>query len=1033
MPLYTQDDKPFDEGQLYPDVDPISLEPVSSEKLDDPAFGEVLAGAFRLENEVVSTFSDKTRTLDPYENDGYAAWEDIKGTEYEDHWEQFADVFNRPYAEALKGQISRENEDRNNIAAAGATGIAASVAAGVISPTTLLPGGVVVKSAKGAASVGRTALATAAATAGSVAAQESLLQRSQRTRTAKESALAIGTSAVVGGMIGGTLAKVIGKSEVDRIMNKIDDDIVKSFDEPDVDDMADAYKSVMDNGGDLSAAATPKVQAGEIQFANKVQESLSKVAFFNPMIGLLNSRSAVAKSVATALPEMGFAIKMTGQAQEQLVQPAAETAMKRWTQGAVGRGMTTMSESYSAMRKAGGKLKSSEFRERIGMALRRGDVDEDPNVTKAAQSFRKNVFDPLKEKAIKLDLLPEGIEPETAISYFSRQYKVPKVVAQQRKFKDITKEWARRAFADDFQAQRLDAQEIDFYSGEIAEDIYRKITGVRGTAEDPFLKTRAITDRGPLKERTFNISDYLIEEFLENDVELVARRYARIMGADVELTERFGSADMDNIFGELADDYRRISDDVSASKVPDAEKEKVLTQLDKDLKDDISRIEGLRDRLRGLYKLEQNTSNAGRLMASLGTFNYMRTMGGVTLSSVSDVARHIMTHGPGRFMNEGVVPLLTNLKGIKMSAAQAREMGAAAELINHSRMATLADLTDPYAYGNPVERWLRNASVGFSRLTAMEHWNQAQKSMASVLSQNRILKNAQKASEKGYDSLSKAEKAYMQFVGINPGNAERIGELYKRHGQKEGTTFIGNSDRWVREGGRGDDVARTVYESAVIKDVDGTIVTKGIGDTPLALDGPVARAIFQFKSFMLASHQRMLMRAVGGTESTQAVASGMMVSIGMGMMVYWLKSIESGRDPGNNPGKWFAEGVDRSGLFAVLMEMNNIGEKMGAPGFYQAMSAAFPDHDQSPPASRYAVRSTVGSLLGPSFGLATDVAQLGGVAAKAANPFGDDFGELDYTKGDIKALRRLTPGSTLPGIRSMLEYLVLPELEKGAE
>lgn len=1024
MPLYTQDDKPFDETQLFPEVDPISLESV---KVGEPGFGEVLEGAFRLENEVVSTFADKTRSLDPYENDGYDAWSDIQGTEFEDNWEQFADVYNTRYANALKSQILREKEDRRNIQAGGASGIAASIAAGIISPTTLLPGGVIVKGARGA-SVARTALSTAAATSASVGVQESLLQRSQRTRTASESAFAIGTSALVGGMLGGLLARVVGKAEVDRIVNNIDGQVVKSLDEPDVDDFADAYKAVIDNDGNLSAAATPKVQAGDIQFANKVQEKLSKVAFYNPMIGLLNSRSATAKSVVARLPEMGFAMKMTGEA-KGLVGPAAETAVKRWTQGAVGRAMTSMSDNFSTFRKAGGKLNNTEFRERVGRAMRRGDVDEDQFVSKVAEKFRKEVFDPLKEQAIKLDMLPEDVAPETAVSYFSRMYNRPKIIARQRQFKEITQQWARRAFAEDFQIQRLEPQEIDFYTAEIAEDIYRKITGVR-TAEDPFLRTLTMTSRGPLKERTFTIEDELIEEFLEDDVELVARRYARIMGADVELTRRFGRADLDDVFSELADDYRGLRDDVEAQDIPQDKKEKALTQLSKEQNRDLAYIEGLRDRLRGVHKLEENTSNVGRMIEGINTFNYLRTMGGVTVSSISDVARHIMTHGPVRFMNEGIAPLVTNLKGIKISAAQAREMGAAAELINHSRMATLADLTDPYAFGNPVERWLRNAGTGFSRLALMEHWNQAQKSMASVLSQNRILKNAQKVADKGYDALSKTEKRYMEFVGINPENADAIGRLYKAHGQKEGPTFIGNPQRWIAN--EAEERARSVFESAVIKDVDGTIVTKGIGDTPLALDGPVARSIFQFKSFMLASHQRMLMRAVGGTEEAQAVASGMMVAIGMGMFTYWLKSIESGRDVSDNPGKWIAEGIDRSGLFAVLMEMNNVSEKVGLPGFYQAMSAAFPDHDQSPPASRYAIRSTPGALLGPTFGLATDAAQLAGVAAKAANPFGDDFGELDYTKGDVAAARRLTPGSTLPGVRSMLEYLVLPELEEGA-
>ena len=41
------------------------------------------------------------------------------------------------------------------------------------------------------------------------------------------------------------------------------------------------------------------------------------------------------------------------------------------------------------------------------------------------------------------------------------------------------------------------------------------------------------------------------------------------------------------------------------------------------------------------------------------------------------------------------------------------------------------------------------------------------------------------------------------------------------------------------------------------------------------------------------------------------------------MFIYWMKSVESNRieDVSDNPGRWLAEGLDRSGIFTVAFEI----------------------------------------------------------------------------------------------------------------
>jgi len=199
--------------------------------------------------------------------------------------------------------------------------------------------------------------------------------------------------------------------------------------------------------------------------------------------------------------------------------------------------------------------------------------------------------------------------------------------------------------------------------------------------------------------------------------------------------------------------------------------------------------------------------------------------------------------------------------------------------------------------------------------------------------------------------------------------------------------------------------------------VDGVIVTKGVADVPLFAHTPAGRALLQFRTFALASHQRVLMR--GMQESQARFWAGVTGMAAIGMAAYWFKQQESDRPLSTNVGAWMAEGIDRSGIFAIAFEINNVWEKLGGPGFYSLASAggrAFdPSADARQPASRFANRDAFGSLLGPSFQLGTDTAQLLGIPARAAG------GDIDLKSADVGRATQMIPFYTLPYWRWFLE------------
>lgn len=569
-----------------------------------------------------------------------------------------------------------------------------------------------------------------------------------------------------------------------------------------------------------------------------------------------------------------------------------------------------------------------------------------------------------------------------------------------------------RRFADRVEI-RLDGEnDYEAYTSEIVDSIYNQLTG-RGNTDAP--RDLVPVARGPLKERTFNIPDKLVEAFLESDVELVGRRYARIMSAEIELARKFGSPDMKETLNAIEADYARRRAALSADPAVNAEtKAKELARLNTREKRDKRDLEAIRDMLRRTYLARENAAFGSRVLAVANTWNYLRSMGGVTLSSLTDIARPMMVHGLGRYMARGVVPLVTNIKAIKLSAKESRYAGIAERILN-SRMATLAEIADPYSQSSPFERFMENVAVGFSKLTLMPLWNDWQKLFASAITQDRVLEGVER-----FGKIKATERAYLAYLGIDEDMANRIARQFAAYGDTDGIR-LANTEDWD------DPVAVRAFRAAINKDVDSIIVTKGVGDVPLWQHTPLGRTVLQFKSFALASHQRAFMRGLQAAElgvdgGRAGQLAGLISSAAIGMFIYWLKSVESNRteDLSDNPGRWIAEGVDRSGLFSVAFEVNNTMEKAFGIGAYAALQSLFPDKEQSGKASRYMVRSVTASFTGPTGDFVDTL-------AKVANSLTNG----DLKESDVNAIRRLAPGGTLPGIRSVLEYGIVPEAREA--
>ena len=789
-------------------------------------------------------------------------------------------------------------------------------------------------------------------------------------------------------------------------------------------------------GQSAGAAAVVPERLEDFDIYGKGAKAVGKAtAALNPTLRAAHSPSAIHRSIMADLQETGFYLEKNARGEGNI---AAETAMKYWDRGALGQAIADHKSIFSEGRKAGLTMTRDAFEEAVGKAMRRGDVGENEWVTQAAQSWRKKLFDPLKDEAINVKIFKPDVSVDTAPSYLSRVYKTKLMQAEEPEFKRITSDWLRGQLQTLQEAAERDAskagKKIDIpefvnaadreaYIKQISDDIFDRLTGRGGLGEPAYAVT--VTNRGPMKERTFSIPDALIERYLESNINMVGRRYARVMGADVELARRFGSPDMADKIAEVKADYAKLREAAGGDA-------KTLLQLTNREKRDLNDIAGVRDILRGQYKLAQQHTNFARVLSAAQTFNYIRAMGSVMLNSLNDVARPIMVNGLGRYMSEGIVPLVTNLKAIKLAAKDAQIAGAVTERLLQSRVSTLAELADPYAANSPIERFLTNVAEKFTSATFMPHLDDFNRSMSSVLTQNRIIENVLAASEMksikavkeagssqtvnvsrrfvDFGKLDKAERAYMGFLGIDETAASKIADMFDQHGDVNGNVHIPNLEQWDTE-------ARQAFAAALNKDIDGTIVKKGAGDTALLFNTPVGRAFIQFKSFALASHQRVLMR--GLQEDQARLFTGMISMATLGMFSFWVTSQIAGReipDLTEDAGKWLTEGVDRSGVLSLLFEANNIFEKLGGNGVYSVASKLSTGEDKKRTASRYQSRGAWESLFGPSYGLGQDLASMLSV------PMPLTHGETPkITKQDVGTARRLTPFASLPYLRWLVD------------
>lgn len=409
-----------------------------------PTNPELEAALFRTQNSLGSVIQRMSRgsyTPQPDYNpvDDLKSWGD--GEYFRNHGSTFLGSQSPEESQAIKAEIDQAKKDRTAIAASGWNGTIAGLRMGLVDPTMFLPMGNAVRLAREATIAGR--VADVGLSVGKVAlmqstAQEVLLQASQPERTLSEGAINVGSSTLLAALIGaGGYALLAREGLLDKGMASLDQARVKLSEHNGVLEKEPAtVPTETGPSGNIADASLPPESAGTGQ-AMAAGAAASDTRNLSPVPYGLDSipgvRTAVAKTfpnldvltnsvhpAKAALSEMvdtpiALMANKEGQTATRYGGPTIERELKQTREGLHYNADQEMLKQWGAyLEQEGGatfmqrqtgrgpadKMTFDDFNAAVYDALSTGDAHPIPQVASAAQWFRKNGLDPIKERAM---------------------------------------------------------------------------------------------------------------------------------------------------------------------------------------------------------------------------------------------------------------------------------------------------------------------------------------------------------------------------------------------------------------------------------------------------------------------------------------------------------------------------------------------------------------------------------------------------------------------------------------------------------
>jgi len=982
---------------------------------EDPSLLDVLGAGGTEKNPVYRGWRYLANWAEVEPEEGFDPFEVIRGTKYEADPERFAFARSRASAEAIMREWDQDEHARGVLARSGWMGTVAGVGMGLLDPTVFIPLVKVFSGARAGVSALRLGADVALTGAVSTSISEAVMYATTPDYTAKQAAANIGTGTILSGLLGAGAGALMSQAE-----RRVVTDLLHADREAWGEDIARQAQSA-----GAAASDTRELKMRSLPVVNKLPDVTSKLS---PPRRVLNSGFTSARRAGVDLVETPYIFEENVEGIATTQGPAlSRLATLEMNKARVG--MAEMFDSVFARYRAGseqsllqrslrgardlvstpadGKLKFMDFKAEVDRALRNGDAHDIPEVAEAAAYIRKNILDPWRERAIAAKLQPEGIDVTTADSYMIRSWDKQKLIARRPEARQIFADWLERRELEDAAKDKAFVLRSRKEIEDLADEIIDRIVGNPDGRLPYDGRERSGRGggggRGPLAGRVFLIPDNLVAEFIERDVQRTAEAYLRTMVPDVLLTERFGDVEMTEVF-------RKIKDE-AAAKENGATSEAVRKNIRKEYENVVKDLAAMRDRVRHVYGYSSDPAQRflGRMAGTAARFDIITNLGGAMWSSLADLAGLQWRYGMTSAFRNAWLPFIRQVASPEARRArgayrdQLRALGIAAETYLNSRTHSFYDVMDVHAPTSRFERAVNVAADKFGLANMLAPWTDFAKVSAGMVSGSEI--------SRAVEALAAGRAKPRQIRDLAEGGIDSVmAERIWKQLSSDGGSDVIDGIRIPNTGNWGDKGAREAFEGMLARDVDIMVLTPG-AEKPLMMSKPIASLILQYKTFVTAANERLLVRSLQARDH-QAL-SGMASAIALGVLAEYVYSHVANRPAPKDASDWIKAGVSRSGILGWYQEGNAITSKWtgGAVDMFRVIGADMPD-------ARYISRSPGAALLGPVYGkFETTVSSLAKLAAKAAG------GGQEWKADDTYQMRRLLPAQNLFYIRRLLDGL----------
>ena len=786
------------------------------------------------------------------------------------------------------------------------------------------------------------------------APQQAFIEAQNEARDAGNTAVAL----AVGGILGGTLAVAFGKkmtaSQIAQM--KVDQENFR------VNFLGQEPKSA-------GAMVSPEI-ARTRAYEQLEQEGLEATGIgieklgWNPVLRMMSSPNPIVRNLGIGMTDVGGMMQKKVRSAEEAMEQSVETTFRtkyysellsavresdlaylkyrgiESSKSDAGRAFQMIKLSAGDIfNRADGTLTDVQFRARVGMAMRRGDVDNmgdaaSQAVTSAAKGYRK-LYNRIKNEAqsVRLfekearieieklkatgasarqiskaenrlnDIRASGVSVNTAESYLNRVYRIDKIEENVPRFLSKVSNWY-------IANKGMNATQANKIARQVLDEVTRRKPYYN---LDESNNLEFLSNPAGAKSRTVEVPDDVLEEFLENDIETLVRHHVKTMGMDIELTRKYGSVTMDDTLKQVTDEYQRLIDETA-----DASKRSSLAQsMERDLTD----IRGLRDRLRGTYGASKDPhALSSRSIRVMKSFNVLVGMGSAMVSSVPDVARIVMTEGLVNAYGKGFARMFDEQAATiaKMSKGELDRAAIAVDATLGLRAHAMSDIGDLFGNRFALERSLNDATGMFFFMNGLNIWNQALKEMSGNVTMLRMTNDIMKKG--GWASLSQRQKEKLLTNGIDQQSYGIMRSEILKHGEKQGSQWLPNTDDWTFR----NDVLK--FRNALNQQVERTIITPGAGDRALWTSTEFGSLMTQFKSYGQGAMIRML--TSGLQEKDAAFWQGAFLIVGLAGLINEIKRQQYGMTRDESFDQKIVNAVDRSGILGWFMDVNNSIEKL---------------------------------------------------------------------------------------------------------